>query len=66
MIDRVRDVESNFGDQTEELRARALEYASVARERLADGSERIRNSCVQGTRASLGRRAWGWGSSSDG
>jgi ElaB/YqjD/DUF883 family membrane-anchored ribosome-binding protein len=42
MIDRVRNVESDYADQAEELKARALEYAAAARERLAEGSEKIK------------------------
>jgi len=43
MIDRVRGAESDYGDQAEEIKARALEYAAVARERLAEGSGRVRD-----------------------
>jgi ElaB/YqjD/DUF883 family membrane-anchored ribosome-binding protein len=38
----MQDLESSFGPQADELKERALEYAAVARERLAEGSEKVK------------------------
>ena len=54
MIDRVRDIPAAYGDQAEELKAQALEYASVARERLAAGGERIKEYIVKEPVRALG------------
>jgi len=54
MIDRMHDLESNFGPQAEEIKERALEYAAVARERLADGSEMLKGYVVKEPARALG------------
>ncbi len=38
MIDRIEAPELDYTDQAEELKARALEYAAVARVKLAEGN----------------------------
>ena len=43
MIDQVRALDSSFADQTEEWRARALEYAASATARLDEGSEIVKD-----------------------
>jgi ElaB/YqjD/DUF883 family membrane-anchored ribosome-binding protein len=42
MIDRIQDVGSSYGPQLDELKEQALVYAATARERLAEGSEKVR------------------------
>lgn len=43
MIDRLQPPVSTYSDQAEELKARALEYATVARSRLGEGSEIVKD-----------------------
>jgi len=47
MIDRIQGLESNYGPQAEELREKALEYAATARERLAQGTDMLRDYVVK-------------------
>lgn len=54
MIDRMQGLESSYGPQAEELKERALEYAAVARERLAEGSDRLREFVVKEPTRALG------------
>jgi len=42
MIDRIQDVGSSYGPQLDELKEQALVYTATARERLAEGSEKVR------------------------
>jgi len=43
MIDRIQGLEASYGPQAEELREKALEYAATARERLAQGTDMLRD-----------------------
>jgi ElaB/YqjD/DUF883 family membrane-anchored ribosome-binding protein len=43
MIDRIQPDVMGYGDQAEELKARALEYAETARARLTQGSEFVKD-----------------------
>jgi ElaB/YqjD/DUF883 family membrane-anchored ribosome-binding protein len=43
MIDRITSVEGGYTDQAEELKARALEYADIARQKLNEGSEFVKD-----------------------
>lgn len=54
MIDRMKDLEASLGPQADEMKERALEYAAVARERLADGSERVKNYVIKEPARALG------------
>lgn len=54
MIDRIQEIEANYGPQVEELKARALEYMATARERLAEGSEAVRSYAVKEPVRALG------------
>jgi len=54
MIDRIQGLESEFGPQAEQLKEKALEYAATARERMAEGSERIRDYVVKEPVRALG------------
>jgi len=54
MIDRMQGLESSYGPQAEELKERALEYAAAARERLAEGSDRLREFVVKEPTRALG------------
>jgi ElaB/YqjD/DUF883 family membrane-anchored ribosome-binding protein len=54
MIDRIKTVESGFADQTEELKARAFEYAEVARARLAEGNEFVKDYVTKQPARALG------------
>jgi ElaB/YqjD/DUF883 family membrane-anchored ribosome-binding protein len=46
MIDRIEDFGSSSGPQLDELKEQALVIASAARERLAEGREKIREYIV--------------------
>jgi ElaB/YqjD/DUF883 family membrane-anchored ribosome-binding protein len=54
MIDRIQGLDSNFRPQADEIREMALEYAAAARERLAEGSERVREYVVKEPARALG------------
>ena len=55
MIDRIQGLESSFGpQQAEELKEKALEYAAAARERLTEGSDRIKQYVVKEPARALG------------
>jgi len=54
MIDRYEDVASSQAPQLDELKEQALIYASAARERLAEGSEKIREYIVKEPARALG------------
>lgn len=54
MIDRVQDLESGFGMQAEDLKETALVYVAAARERLAEGSERIKQYIINQPARALG------------
>jgi len=54
MIDRIQNLESGFGPQAEELKERALEYAATARERLAEGSEKVKGYIIKEPARALG------------
>jgi hypothetical protein len=43
MIDRIQEFEPTYADQAEELKARALEYASIAHEQLARGNDYVKD-----------------------
>jgi len=42
MIDRIQDPGASYGPQLEQVKEQALIYTATARERLAEGSEKIR------------------------
>jgi hypothetical protein len=46
MDNRILDWESNFGVKTEDLKESALVYVAAARERLAEGCERVKQSII--------------------
>jgi ElaB/YqjD/DUF883 family membrane-anchored ribosome-binding protein len=54
MIDRIQGLDANFGPQAEELKEKALEYAATARERLAEGSGRLREYVVKEPARAMG------------
>lgn len=55
MIDRIQGFEgAGFGTQTEQLRDRAIELAAAARERLAQGSESVREYTVKQPARAIG------------
>jgi len=54
MIDRIQGLDASFGPQAEELKEKALEYAATARERLAEGSGRLREYVVKEPARALG------------
>jgi ElaB/YqjD/DUF883 family membrane-anchored ribosome-binding protein len=54
MIDRIQNLEATLGPQAEEVKERALEYAAVARERLAEGSEMVKGYVVKEPVRALG------------
>lgn len=43
MIDRIQPAGAGYADQAEELKARAMEYAEDAKQRLAQGNEFLRD-----------------------
>jgi ElaB/YqjD/DUF883 family membrane-anchored ribosome-binding protein len=43
MIDRIQPGVAGYADQTEEFKAQAMEYAEVARARLAEGGEFVKD-----------------------
>jgi len=54
MIDRMRGGESDYAAQTDALKEKALDFAAVARERLAEGNERIKDYVVKEPARALG------------
>jgi len=54
MIDRIPNLEATLGPQAEEVKELALEYAAVARERLAEGSEMVKGYVVKEPVRALG------------
>jgi len=54
MIDRIQDVGSSYGPQLDELKEQALVYAATARERLAEGSDKVREYIVKEPARALG------------
>lgn len=54
MIDRIQGLESAYGPQAEQLKETALEYAANARERLTEGSERVKEYIVKEPARALG------------
>ncbi len=54
MIDRVQEMGTEWGAQAEQLKERALQYTAVARERLTEGGERIKNYTVKEPVRALG------------
>ncbi len=46
MVNRILDWESNIGVKTEDLKESALVYVAAARERLAEGCERVKQSII--------------------
>lgn len=54
MIDRIQGLEANYGPQAEELKEKALEYAATARERLFEGSGRLKDYVVKEPARALG------------
>jgi ElaB/YqjD/DUF883 family membrane-anchored ribosome-binding protein len=54
MIDRIQNLEASLGPQAEEVKERALEYAAVARERLAEGGEMVKGYVVKEPVRALG------------
>jgi ElaB/YqjD/DUF883 family membrane-anchored ribosome-binding protein len=54
MIDRIQGLESQYGPQAEQIKEMALEYAATARERLAEGTDRIKDYIVKEPARALG------------
>jgi len=54
MIDRMKDYESSLGPQAEQLKEKALDMAAVARERLAQGSDAVKQYTIQQPTRALG------------
>jgi len=54
MIDRLQDVASGQAPQFDELKEQAMIFAAAARERLADGSGKIREYIVKEPARALG------------
>jgi len=54
MIDRIQNLESNYGPQLDEMKEQALIYAASARERLAEGREKVRDYIVNEPARALG------------
>ena len=54
MIDRAREIESDWGAQTEQLRESALQFSAVARERFAEGTDRLKQYVVKEPTRALG------------
>ena len=43
MIDRIKGLQADLGSQAGDLKEKALDYAAVAREQWAEGTDRVRN-----------------------
>lgn len=54
MIDRIQDLGSSYGPQLDALKEQAQVYTATARERLAEGSEKIRDYVVNEPARALG------------
>ncbi|WP_422931281.1 DUF883 family protein [Singulisphaera sp. PoT] len=54
MIDRIQEMESNYGPQVDELKSRALEVMATAKERLAEGRDAVREYAVKEPVRALG------------
>jgi len=54
MIDRIQDVGAGFGPQADQLREKALDLAAAARERLAKGTDVVRDYTIQQPAKALG------------
>jgi len=54
MIDRIQDVGANYGPQLDQVKEQALIYTATARERLAEGSEKVRQYIVDEPVKALG------------
>ncbi len=54
MIDRVQGLGTEWGAQAEQLKEKALQYSAAAQERLAEGSERIKNYTIKEPVRALG------------
>jgi len=54
MIDRIEDIGTSYGPQLDDVKEQALVYAAAARERLAEGSEKIRAYIVNEPARALG------------
>jgi len=54
MIDRLQNLESAYGPQLDELKEQSLIYAATAREKLAEGRDRIREYIVNEPARALG------------
>ena len=54
MIDRIQDLGSGIGLQTDDLKETALVYVAAARERLAEGSERAKQYIINQPVRALG------------
>lgn len=54
MIDRMQNLESSYGPQLDEMKEQALIYAASARERLAEGREKVRDYIVNEPARALG------------
>jgi ElaB/YqjD/DUF883 family membrane-anchored ribosome-binding protein len=54
MIDHAEEMDTRWDSQTDELKEMAMQYAAVARERLAEGSERVKEYVVQQPTRALG------------
>ncbi len=54
MIDRIQGLESALGPQADELKEKALEYAATAREKLFEGSDKVKNYVAKEPARALG------------
>jgi len=54
MIDRLHEVGSSYEPQLDELKEQALVYAAAARERLVEGSDRVREYIAKEPARALG------------
>lgn len=54
MINRIQGLESSFGVQAEDLKETALVYVAAARERVAEGSERVKQYIINQPAQALG------------
>jgi ElaB/YqjD/DUF883 family membrane-anchored ribosome-binding protein len=54
MIDRIQDLGSEYGPQLDDVKEQALVYAATARERLAEGQEKVREYIVNQPARALG------------
>jgi len=54
MIDRIQDVGASYGPPLDQVKEQALIYTATARERLAEGSEKVREYIVNEPVRALG------------